>query len=316
MTEDPSQFTATSTKTSDSTIVLASKVPTLHNKKLNMSVPISPDGISKDLTVNCLSRFRKRPPMTDSGKEIQDSSFLGPFSKRPTPDHQDFKASCFTDTPKMESLDLLGTGEHDKRNSMNSESDSQDLESRLTAAGSSDLETTLTASEGHEVALEEEVRRSECKSLMHVDINVNESNKVSDMAEEDLNSENDAGRQLSQEVMKDDMGSHVSVGQVMEACVTLNESNIKCQRLETDTSRTELEVQSSSESRQQQNVDESAKSDQSASRDKCESVDSRELLTSEPQKGETSSPDDHQTTLSCDLCGKVQSSQESLQKVC
>jgi hypothetical protein len=316
MTEDPSQFTSSNTKTSDSTIVLTSKVPTLHNQKLNMPVPVSSDGISKVLTVNCLSQFRKRPSMTASGKEIQDSSFLGPFSKRPTPDRQDFKVSGSTNMPTMKNSDNLCTSEHDKRSSLNSESDSLNLESRVTAASNSDLETQLTTSDGHQVALEEEIRRLECKSLTNMDIKVSESNKLSNMAEEVLNSEKDTGKQLPKKVMEDDMEVHVSLGQVMEACVTLNESDIKCQRLETDTSRAELEVQSSSESRQQQNVDESAKSDQSASRDKCESVDSRQLLTSEQQKGDTSAPEGHQTMLSCDLCGKVQSSQESLQKVC
>lgn len=315
MTEDPSQFTSTSTKTADGTVVLTSKVPTLHNQKLNIPVPVSSDGISKSLTVNCLSQFRKRPSMTD-GREIQDSSFLGQFSKRPTPDHQDFKMQSSTNLPKMENYIHLGMGEHEKRSSMNSESDSLNLEIRVTAASSSDLQTKLMTSDRHQVALQEEIRKLECKSLTNMDIKVNESNKVLNMAEEDLNSDKDTGKQLPQIVMESDMEVHVSIGQVMEACVTLNESNIKCQRLELDTSRTELKVQSSSESRQQLIVDESAKSDQSASRDKCELVDSRQLLTSEQQKGDTSAPEGHQTTLRCDLCGKVQSTQESLQKVC
>jgi hypothetical protein len=316
MTEDPSQFTSASTKTSDSTIGFTSKVPTLHNQKLNMPVPVSSDGISKGLTVNCLSQFRKRPSMTGSGKEIQDSSFLGPFCKRPTPDHQDFKVSSSTNMPTAESSDLLGTGEHDKRSSLNSESDSMNLESRVTAAGGSDSETKLTSFDEHQVALEEEIRRLECKLLTDMDIKGNGGNKLSNMAEEDLNSERDTGKHLPQKVMEDDAEVHVSIGQVMEACATLNESDIKCQSLETDTSRAELEVQISSESRQQQNVDESAKSDHFASRDKCESVDSRQLLTSEQQKGDTSASEGHQTMLSCDLCGRVQSNQESLQKVC
>ena len=315
MTEDPSRFTATSTRTSDGTVVLTSKVPTLHNQKLNIPVPVSSDGISKSLTVNCLSQFRKRPSMTDS-REIQDSSFLGQFSKRPTPDHQDFKIQSSTNLPKLENYIRLGTGEHDKRSSVNSESDSLNFEIRVTAASSSDLQTKLMTSDRHQVALEEEIRKLECKSLTNMDIKVHESNKVLNMAEEDLNSDKDTGKQLPQIVMESDMEVHVSIGQVMEACVTLNESNIKCQRLELDTSRTELKVQSSSESRQQLIVDESAKSDQSASRDKCELVDSRRLLTSEQQKGDTSAPEGHQTTLRCDLCGKVQSTQESLQKVC
>lgn len=316
MTDDPSQFTATSTKTLDGTVVLTSKVPTLHNQKLNMPVPASSDGISKGLTVNCLSQFRKRPSMTDSGREIQDASFLGQFSKRPTPDHQDFKIPSSTNVPKMENYIHLGMGEHDKRSSINSDSDSLNVEIRVTAASSSDLQTKLMTSNGHQVALEEEIRKLECKSLTNMDIKVNESNKVSNMAEEDLNSDKDTGKPLPQIVMESDMEVHVSIGQVMEACVTLNESNIKCQRLEPDTSRAKLKVQSSSESRQQLIVDESAKSDQSASRDKCELVDSRQLLTSEQQKGDTSAPEGHQTTLRCDLCGKVQSTQESLQKVC
>lgn len=316
MTEDPSQFAATSTKTSDSTLVRTSKVPTLHNQKLNMPVPVSSDGISKGLTVNCLSHFRKRPSMTDSGREIQDSSFLGQFSKRPTPDHQDFKLSSSTAVPKMEIFLHLGTGEHDKRSSLNSESDSQNLEVRVTAASSSDLETKLTTSDGHQVALEEGIRKLECKSLTNMDIKVNESNKLLNMAEGDLNSDKDTGKHLPQIVMESDMEVNVSVGQVMETCATLNESNIKCQRLESNTSRAELKVQSSSESRQQLIVDESAKSDQSASSVKCESVDSRQLLTSEQQKWDTGAPEGHQTMIRCDLCGKVQSTQESLQKVC
>ena len=310
ITEDPSQFTATST------IVLTSKVPTLYNQNLNMPVPVSSDGISKVLNVNCLSKFRKRPFMTDSNREMQDSSFLGQFSKRPTPDHQAFKMSSTTNMPKMENFIHLGTGEHDKRSSLNSESDSLNLEIRVTTASGSDLETKLTTSDGHQVALEEEIRRFECTPLTNMDIKVNESNKVSKMTEEDLNSEKDTGQQLPQIVMESEMEVHVSIGQVMEACFTLNESNIKCQRLEPDTSRAELKVQSSSESRQQLNVDESAKSDQSASRDKCESMDSRQLLTSEQQKGDTGASEGHQTTLRCDLCGKVQSTKESLQKVC
>lgn len=316
MTEDPSQFTATSTKTWDSTVVLTSKVPTLHNQKLKMPVPVSSDGISKGLTVNCLNQFRKRPSMTDSGREIQDSSFFGQFSKRPAPDHQDFKMSSSTNVPKMDNYVHLGTGEHDKRSSMNSESDFLNLGIRVTAANSSNLETKLTTSDGHHRALEEEIRKLECKSLTNMDIKVNESNNVSNMAEKHLNSDKDTGKQLPQIVMESDMEVHVLKGQVMEACVTLSESNIKCQRLEPDTSRAELKVQSSSESRQQLIVDESAKSDQSASRDKCELVDSRHLLTSEQQKGDTSAPEGHQTTFRCDLCGKVQSTQESLQKVC
>lgn len=316
MTEDASQSTATSTTPSDNTIMLTSKVPTLHHQKLNIPLPFSADEMSKCSTVNCLSQFRKRPSITDSGKEIQDSSFLGPFSKRPTPDHQDFKVSNPTNMPTMEIYNCAGVDEFNKRDSLNGDSDSLNLKHRVMAASGDDLGSKLTTSERYRMTLEEEIRSLGYKSVANINAKVNESDKIQKMEVEDSNSEKDSGLQLKQKVMVEDTkGLCVSVDHVKEVCVTLNDSNIQCQRSETNASRTELKVQSSDESRQQ-NTDESAKSDQSATRDNCESVDSIQSPTSEQQKGDSSAPDSHQTKLNCDLCGKVQSCQESLQKVC
>jgi hypothetical protein len=269
---------------------------------------VSADEMSKGLTVNYLSQFRKRPSMSDSGKEIQDSSFHGPFSKRPTHDHQDFKVSNPTNMPKMD------VGEFDRRGNLNSESDGSNLENSVMAASGGDSENKFTTSDRYRVTLNDGIRRSECKSITNMDATVKESDKIQNITVEDLNSEKDTAIQLKQKVMEEDRGLHVSVAQVTQACVILNDSNIQCQKSETHVARTELKVCSFDESRQQQNTDESAKSDQPATRDNCES-DSRQSPTSEQQKGDSSAPDDHQTKPNCDLCGKVQSSQESLQKV-
>jgi hypothetical protein len=296
--------------------MLTSKVPTLHNQKLNIPALVS-DEMSKGSTVNCLSQFRKRLSMTDSGKEIQDSSVPGPFSKRPKPDHSDIKMSNLTYIPAAEGNDCADVSEFNKADNVNSESDSLNLENRVTAASGGDLGSKLMTSERYQVTLEEEIRRLECKSLTNIDAKVNENDKSQKIEVEDLNSEKDSGMQLKQKTMVEGTkGLCVSVDHVMEACVTLNDSNVQCQRSDTNASRIELKVQSSDESRQQQDTDESAKSDQSATRVNCESVDNRQSPTSEQQKGDSSAPDSNQTKLNCDLCGKVQSSRESLQKVC
>jgi hypothetical protein len=315
MTEDASQSTATSTTTNDNTSILTSKVPTLHNQKLNLPTLASSDEKSKCLTVNCPSHFRKRLSMTDSGKEIQDSSFLGPFSKRHKPDHHEFKVSNPTNMPVRERYDCAGIYDFNKRDNMKSDSDSLHLENRVMASSSEDPGSKLTTSERYQVTSEEEVRSLRYKSLASRDAKLNESDKIQKKEVEDLKPEKDSGIQLKQkETVEDTKGLCVSVHHVMEACVTLSDSNIQCQRFETNASRTELKVQSSDESKQ--NTNESAKSDQAPTRDNCESVDSRQSPTSEQQKGDSSAPDSHQTKLNCDLCGKVQSCQESLQKVC
>jgi hypothetical protein len=306
MNEDASQSTASSTTTSDSTVMLTSKVPTLHKQKLNVPMLVSADEMSKVLTVNYMSQFRKRPSMTDSGKEIQDSSFHGPFSKRPTPDHQDFKTSM----PKMD------VDESDRRGNLNSESDSVNLETKVMAASGCDSGNKFTSSDRYWVTLKDCIRRPECKSVTNMDATL-ESDKIQNTAVEGSNYEKDIGMELKRKLMEEDTdGLHVLVAQGTEACVTLNDSNIQCQRSETNIARTELKVCSSEELRQQKNTDESAKSDKPATRDNCESLDNRQSPTSEPQKGDSSATDSHQIKHNCDLCGKVQSSQESLQKVC
>lgn len=312
MTEDVSQSTATSTKP-DNTIVLTTKVPTLHNQKLNTPLSVSSDEMNKSSTVDCQSHVRKRPSMTDSSKEIQDSSILEPFSKRPTPDCQDFKMSSPTNMPTMERYNCAGVDEFNKRDNLKSDSDSMNLKSRVMAASGDDQGSKLTT-ENYQMTSEEEIRSSRYKLVANIHAKANESEKIQKMEVEDSNSEKDSCLQLKRKVMVEDTKG-VSVDHVMEACVTLDDLDIQCQRSETNASRTELKVQSSDESRQQ-NTDESAKSDQSATRDNCESVDSRQSPTREQQKGVSSAPDSHQTKLNCDLCGKVQSCQESLQKVC
>jgi hypothetical protein len=309
MNEDASQSTASST-TSDSTVMLTSKVPTLHKQKLNVPMLVSADEMSKVLTVNYMSQFRKRPSMTDSSKEIQDSSFHGPFSKRPTPDHHDFKVSDPTSMPKMDVV------ESDRRGNLNSESDSVNLETRVMAASDCDSGSKLT-SDRYWVTLKDGIRRPECKSVTNMDATLKECDKIQNTVVEGSNYEEDTGMELRRKPMEGDTdGLDVSVAQGTEVCVTLNDSNIQCQRSETSIARTELKACSSDELRHQKNTDESAKSDKPATRDNCESLDSRRSPTSEPQKGDSSVTDSHQTKHNCDLCGTVQSSQESLQKVC
>jgi hypothetical protein len=315
MTEDASQSTATNTTPSGNTVMLTSKVPTLQNQKMNIPLPVSAAEVSKCSTVNCLSQFRKRPSMTDSDKEVQDSSFLGPFSKRPTPDHQDFKVSNPTTVPTIERYNCAGVDEFNKRDNMNSDSDSLNLKNRVMAASGDELGGKPTSSDRYQMTSEEENSVGH-KSVANINTKVNESYKIQKMELEDSDSEKDSGIQLKRKVIIEDTKDLcVSLDHVMEACVTLNDTDKQCQRSETNASRKELKVQSSDESRQQ-NTDESAKSDQSATKDNCESVDSRQLPTSEQHKGDSSAPDSHQTKLNCDLYGKVQSCQESLQKVC
>lgn len=285
MNEDASQSTASSTTTSNNPVMLTSKVPTLHKQQLNIPMLVSADEMSRGLTVNYLSQFRKRPSMTDSGKETQDSSFHGPFSKRPTPDHQDFKESSPTNMPKMD------VGEFDRRGNRNSESDSLNLESRVMAASGSDSESTFTTSDRYRVTLKDGIRRSECKSVTNMDVSVKESDKIQNTAVEGSDYEKDTGIQLKQKVTEEDTeGPHVSVAEGAEKCVTLNDSNIQCQKSETNIARTELKVCSSDELRQKHNTDESAKSDQPARRGNCESSDSRQSPTGEQQKGDSSAP--------------------------
>ncbi|XP_023716057.1 uncharacterized protein LOC111869078 isoform X4 [Cryptotermes secundus] len=308
MNEDASQSTASSTTTSDNPVMLTSKVPTLHKQKLSIPMLVSADEMSKGLTVNYLSQFRKRPSMTDSGKETQDFSFHGPFSKRPTPDHQDFKVSSPTNMPKMDE------GEFERRGNLNGESDSLNLETRVMAASGSDSESTFATSDRYRVTLKDGFRRSECKSVTNMDASVKESDKIQNTAVEGSDFEKDTDIHSKGKVTEEDTeGLHVSVAEVAETCVTLSDSNIQCQKSETNIAQTELKVCSSDKLRQH-NTDESAKSDQPARRDNCESSDSRQSPTSEQQKGDSSAPESHQTKHNCDLCGKVQSSQESLQK--
>lgn len=308
LNEDASQSTA-STTTSDNTVKLTSKVPTLHKHKLNVPLAVSADEMGKVLTVNYRSQFRKRPPVTDSGKEVQDSSFHEPFSKRPTPDHQDLKVSNPTNMPKMD------VDESDRRGNLNS--DSLDLGNRVKAGNGGDSGSKFTTSETYWVTLKDGIARTECKSVTNMDAVLKEGAKIQNTAVEGSNYEEDSDMQLKRKVTEEDSdGLRVSVAQGTAACVTLNDSNIQCQNSETDIAQTELKTCGSDELRQQKNPEESAKSDESATRDNCESVDSRHSPTSDQQKGDSSAPDSHQTKHNCDLCGKVQSSQESLQKVC
>jgi hypothetical protein len=308
MNEDASQSTASSTTTSDNTVLLTSKVPTLHKQKLNVPMLVSADEMSKVLTVSYMSQFRKRPSMTDSGKEIQDSSFQGPFSKRPTPDHHDFKVSNPTSVPKMD------VGDSDRRGNLNSESDSMSTETGVMAASGCDSGGKLT-SDRYWVTLKDGIRGPECKSVTDMDATLKESDRIRNTAAEGSNYEEDTGMERKR-IEGDTDGRYVSVAQGTEACVTLNDSNIQCQTLETGVARTELKACGSDRLRQQKNIDESAKSDKPATRDNCEPLDSRGSPTSEAQKGDISATDSHQTKYNSDLLGAAQLSQESLQNVC
>ncbi|XP_069704181.1 zinc finger protein 40 isoform X2 [Periplaneta americana] len=319
MTEDAPCSTSTSTTTSDNIVLLTSKVPTLHNQKLNMPLLVSSGEVSKGSTVSYLSQYRKRPSMTDNGKEISDGNILELFSKRPNLDNQDFKVSSATIMPIGENYDSMSVEELSatRQQKLNIQSSSQKekrvVESVAMVCGG-DSGTRLM--DTYEATSEKGLGRMESATK------INQSNEKIEV--EDSKSGKDSGIDLKQRTIEKLVGEdmqnlRVSVEQVTDACVTKSESIIQCRRLEANANRTDIKVQSSDEYRQH-NIDESAKSDQTLARqfcervNTCESVDSRQLPINEQHKGDNNAPDGQQTKLNCDLCGKVQSSRESLKK--